>query len=378
MHGEPGIVGQRDEHRLGAGLHHPRERLRDASRPVVLQDRGDVDEEPLAGDGQAARPGVRVGGRAAHQRGDGRADHAVGGEAHRRDRPGQTLRQAHAEKGPGSGLGGGRHRIQGGDGSGLGQPEPTVGVDRPFGVLRRAEVGLHALPQPDQRRDLVVGDTRGVGVAAAGDAFGAAPVPTADRHSFVAESLLHDLAGRGDHHEPVGVDRPGHHGLAQTGAGVDHRVASAAGHRIGGEHARRPPRASTIRWMTTASATVRWSMPLVLRYTTARSVHSDAQQRRTASSTASAPTHVQIGVLLAGEARGGKILGRRGGAYGDRRVSSCRGRRTGCEMASASSTGTDSTGPRRERRPPADPSRSASAPANSTIRASSRSAITER
>ena len=48
--------------------------------------------------------------------------------------------------------------------------------------------------------------------------------------------------------------------------------------------------ASTMRWITTAGRTVRWSMPLVDRYTTARSVHNDAQQCRTACSTASGPT----------------------------------------------------------------------------------------
>jgi hypothetical protein len=48
--------------------------------------------------------------------------------------------------------------------------------------------------------------------------------------------------------------------------------------------------ASIIFWITTARRTARWSMPLVVRYTTARSVHSDAQHRRTASSTGSWPT----------------------------------------------------------------------------------------
>ncbi len=46
----------------------------------------------------------------------------------------------------------------------------------------------------------------------------------------------------------------------------------------------------TISCTTTASRTTSWSIPLLSRYATARSVHNDAQHRRTASSTASAPT----------------------------------------------------------------------------------------
>jgi hypothetical protein len=48
--------------------------------------------------------------------------------------------------------------------------------------------------------------------------------------------------------------------------------------------------ASTICCTTTASWTLRGSMAFVARYDTARFVHSDAQQRWTASSTASDPT----------------------------------------------------------------------------------------
>jgi hypothetical protein len=47
--------------------------------------------------------------------------------------------------------------------------------------------------------------------------------------------------------------------------------------------------ASTSSCTTTASATSPGSMPSRLRYSIARAVHSDAQQRRTASTTASAP-----------------------------------------------------------------------------------------
>ena len=47
--------------------------------------------------------------------------------------------------------------------------------------------------------------------------------------------------------------------------------------------------ASTMTWTTTASPTSRLLIPLAERYATARSLQSDAQQRRTASTTASAP-----------------------------------------------------------------------------------------
>jgi hypothetical protein len=48
--------------------------------------------------------------------------------------------------------------------------------------------------------------------------------------------------------------------------------------------------AAAMRWTTTASFTVAWSSPRCSRYAIARSVQSDAQQRRTASSSASDPT----------------------------------------------------------------------------------------
>ena len=47
--------------------------------------------------------------------------------------------------------------------------------------------------------------------------------------------------------------------------------------------------ASTISWTTTASATSAGSIPRRARYATARDVHSDAQQSRTAVSSASSP-----------------------------------------------------------------------------------------
>ena len=47
--------------------------------------------------------------------------------------------------------------------------------------------------------------------------------------------------------------------------------------------------ASTSSWTTTARLTSAGSMPCLARYAIARAVHSDAQQRRTASSTASTP-----------------------------------------------------------------------------------------
>ena len=72
---------------------------------------------------------------------------------------------------------------------------------------------------------------------------------------------------------------------------------------------------------------------------TARSVHSDAQQRRTASSTRVGADDVEVGVLLAGEARGRQVLGGGRRADGDGHVRR-RAPRYAAVTAAATSSGT--------------------------------------
>ena len=73
----------------------------------------------------------------------------------------------------------------------------------------------------------------------------------------------------------------------------------------------------TMRCTPTDSAICNWSNPLSARYEIARSVNSDAKHRRHASSSAARPAHVEVGFLLAGEARVGQVLGGRAAAHGD-------------------------------------------------------------
>ena len=215
-HRELGPVEQRPQHDRGAGLHeveHPRGH---PTTDGVAQRRGDVDEGAAAGGEEHGGPGQRVGNRdAEHLRGRGRGDEAEGGQAHRRHRAGQALSEASVEVDPQARAVGGRQRVQRGDRARLGQPERAGVVDRPFDVLRGAEVRLHA---PAERGELEPG---GVGHGQRG----------------VAGAVLDDRCAGGAvvDDDVVGVHRAGHDRLAQPGAGVDHRAGPSPGDRVGGE-----------------------------------------------------------------------------------------------------------------------------------------------
>ena len=109
----------------------------------------DVDEDPLARPWQG--PADRRAGRPAGTPdavGDRRADQPEGGQAHRGDRPGQTLgeAQAHETRWPGgSSAASSGYRVV--IGRAWVSQQLAVGVDRPLGVLRRAVVVLHPLPE---------------------------------------------------------------------------------------------------------------------------------------------------------------------------------------------------------------------------------------
>jgi hypothetical protein len=55
-----------------------------------------------------------------------------------------------------------------------------------------------------------------------------------DDHLLVAQSALQNRAGRVND-EVIGVDRSGHHRLAQAGTGINDRVPAMPSHRVGGE-----------------------------------------------------------------------------------------------------------------------------------------------
>ena len=111
----------------------------------------------------------------------------------------------------------------------------AVGVDGPLDVLRRAEVLLDARPQGGERAQLVVGQAEPVLRRGRLDAHRAAAGTGPDGQPLVSPAPVHDGAAVGVDDDVVGVDRAGHHRLAETGAGVDDGAAAPARDRVGGE-----------------------------------------------------------------------------------------------------------------------------------------------
>ena len=130
------------------------------------------------------------------------------------------------------------------------------------------------------------------------------------RQSFVAEPTLGDPAGAGVDDETVRVDRAGDDGLAEARTGVHHRRGPSP---VTGSVVNSTPAtaASTISCTTTASRTA-----AVVNAVDAP-VADRAVSPQRGPATADAVEHridahqVQVGVLLAGEARVGQVLGRR-------------------------------------------------------------------
>ena len=95
-------------------------------------------------------------------------------------------------------------------------------------------MGLDALPQRREIPDLSIAQARPPSVGRPRDLLGATARQRADDHPLVAQPAFKDCA-RGVDDEMVGVDRAGHHRLAQAGAGIDDSVPAVAGHRVGGK-----------------------------------------------------------------------------------------------------------------------------------------------
>ena len=223
------------------------------------------------------------------QAGDGGGDHPDRGDAHRGERPGQPLRQAEAEVDAElvvrrTDV---REREQRGDRPGLRQPQCAVPVDGPLGVLRLPVVLLHPGAECDQRAQLVVGHACGVRCRPS-NGFRAAARTRADDEALVPQPPFEHGTGPAVEHEVVRVDRPADHGLAQAGAGVDDGLSAPSRHRVDGEHHAGHRR---VHHPLHHHGEPGLGMvdPVAPRYTTARSVQRDAQQRWTASRTASAP-----------------------------------------------------------------------------------------
>jgi hypothetical protein len=178
-------------------------------------------------------------------------------------------------------------------------------------------VGLDPVPERGQRADLRVVDAEPVCSRRALDVAGAAAGDGTHLDPLVARAPLEDLAARGVDHEVVGVDRARDHGLAQAGAGVDDRLAAAAGHGVRREQdARHLGLDHLLDHHGQAHGAVVDAV--------GGAVHDGAfgPQRRPA------PAHgvqhrllahdVEVGVLLAGEAGVGQVLGSGRGAHGHR------------------------------------------------------------
>ena len=178
----------------------------------------------------------RVVGRPAGHPRDGRSDQPERGQAHRGDRPGQALGQGQAHEQPRAGMPADRLRIEGGDRPGLGQPEPAVPVERPLGVLGCSVVLLHPVAQLGQLQQLGVIEARVGAAVRPRHVVGAAAGPGEHGDPLVTDSTGDDGAAPDVDHEVVRVHGARHHGLAQPGAGVDHRLVPGAGDRVGGEH----------------------------------------------------------------------------------------------------------------------------------------------
>ena len=235
--------------------------------------------------------------------------------AHRGDRTGESLSEAGAQVDPGGLVGSRWCGIEGGDRPGLRQPGPALGVDDPLRVLRLAVEGVDPTGQLGQSVEAGAIET-GRGARLELDRRGAAAGHGSDSGALVAEVLIDQRAGVGRQDETIGIHRARDDGLAQAGAGVDHQLATASGHRVRGEHHTRDLGVDQ----------------LLDHHGECDAVRSDALRRSVADGALGpqgrpaaayrvedrvSADHVEVGVLLAGEARAGKILGRGRRADGD-------------------------------------------------------------
>ena len=218
--GQVGFHQQAPQDHRRPGLHeveHPRHQR--ASHPAAEQP-GHVDEQPLAGVGVHRRPGAAVGDGGAEQ-GRRRTEprSRKDGQAHRRDGPVEALGDAEAEVDAACRSRRrrvGRERVERRDRSGLDKPQrarrrrwPTRcpaarrGAARPGRPARRAARSWSSVRQG---RSGDVGARRASCRRRDGAGW-----PAACRRS-----PLHDGAAVGVDDEVVGVDRAGHHRLAEA------------------------------------------------------------------------------------------------------------------------------------------------------------------
>ena len=297
---------------------------------AAAQRSGEVDEDALRPLVVDVRAHERVPGGVTEEARRGRAEEPEGGQPHRGDGAVEALGNAETEvdaqlPGPGSRL---RRvlaprplgdREQRGDGPGLRQPQAAGGVDRPLRVLRRAVVGLDPVPEGGQRPHLRIVDAEAVLAAGPLHVPGAASGERPHLEPLVARAPLEDRAGLGVDHEVVRVHRSRDHGLAEARAGVDDGLAAAAGDGVGGEEdARHLGLDHLLDHDREADGAVVDAVRVPVDDGPLR------PERRPAAAHGvdhRVPAHdVEVGVLLAGEAGGGKVLRGRRGAHRHRRL----------------------------------------------------------
>ena len=316
------IDGEASEDHRRARLHEVEDARHQAASRGAPQHAREVREQALTRLDVTRRTGQRIGHREAEDLRGGRGQDPKAGQPHRCDRPVQALGHAEAEADTQIAARrrrARRQRIQGRDRTGLSEPQAAARVDRPLGVLRRAVVRLDPDTERGERPDLVVGDARVAGGARPLDALGSPAGLRADQGLLVAKAPLQDRAARRVDDEVVGVDGPCHDGFPEPRARVDHGVAAPARHRIGREehagdrgvdhplddHGERHRAGIDAVGDPMRDGPVRPQ---------GRPAASDGLQHRLGAD------HVEVGVLLAGEARVRQILRGRRGSHRHRRV----------------------------------------------------------
>jgi len=149
------------------------------------------------------------------------------------------------------------------------------------------------------------------------DPLGAATVSGPDGGPLVSQAALDDLAGRGAHNEVVGVNDAGDDRLAEAGAGVDHGLAALSREWVGGKedaghcridhllHSDSEAHASGVDPVRSAVADG------ALGPKRGPAAPYRVEQRLNSH-------HVEVRILLSGEARVGQVLRRSRGAHGYR------------------------------------------------------------
>ena len=214
------------------------------------------------------------------------ADHPERRQPHRRDRAGAAPGPSRAlrwTRRPGRARR--RHGVERGDRARLGEPQRAVAVEGPLDVLRRAEVRLDPAAQLDEVAHLPVDE-----------AGRPRPAPWVITRPSVDQPV-------------VGVDRAGDDGVAQPRRGVEHAAAAPAADRVGGEqHARGLCVDHPLHHHRELRARVRDARVGAVGHGPVRPERRPAAAHRVQHRVDA--DHVQVGVLLAREARAREVLGR--------------------------------------------------------------------